>query len=66
LYLWFGGKGGICRYDGTNFTCFSTKDGLIDNDVWSMLEDSTGNLWIGTRNTSLYRYDGKSFISFSE
>ncbi len=73
--LWFGGDGGICRYDarlndkvgqGKSFTGFTTKDGLLNNDVWSVLEDRTGNLWIGTRNTGLYRYDGKSIISFSE
>ncbi|WP_394351059.1 hypothetical protein [Spirosoma arboris] len=31
-----------------------------------MLEDKSGNFWIGTRNTGLCRYDGKTFISFSE
>lgn len=64
--LWFGGQGGICRYDGKSFICLTTKDGLINNDIWSILEDRTGNLWVGTRGTGLYRYDGKSFINFSE
>jgi ligand-binding sensor domain-containing protein len=64
--LWFGGKGGICLYNGTNFVCFSTKNGLSNNDVWSNLEDSTGGLWIGTKNTGLYCYDEKTFVSFSE
>jgi ligand-binding sensor domain-containing protein len=65
--LWFGGGDrGICRYDGKTFTCFTTKDGLINNNVWSILEDRAGNLWIGTRNTGLSRYDGKYFTSFSE
>jgi ligand-binding sensor domain-containing protein len=65
--LWFGGGDrGICRYDGKIFTCFTTKDGLIHNDVWSILEDKAGNLWVGTKNTGLSRYDGKYFTSFSE
>jgi ligand-binding sensor domain-containing protein len=64
--LWFGGGyRGICRYDGKSFTCFTTKDGLIHNDVWSILEDKAGNLWIGTRNTGLSRYNGKTFANFS-
>ena len=63
--LWFGGSGrGICRYDGKTFTCFTTKDGLINDDVWSILEDSNGDLWVGMRNTGLYRYDGKSLPIF--
>jgi ligand-binding sensor domain-containing protein len=77
-YLWFGGAGGLWRYDGKSFTHFTVKDGVINsnigsfmeagkgNDVWSILEDRTGNLWIGTRNTGLYRFDGKSFTSFSD
>lgn len=65
--LWFGGGGrGICRYDRKSFNCFSTKDGLTNNDVWSILEDRQGNLWIGTRNTDLFRFDGKTVTSFSE
>gem|GEM_PF-7039568 len=31
-----------------------------------LLEDSTGNLWLGTRKMGLYRYDGESFTSFAE
>lgn len=46
--------------------CFTTKDGLINYDVWSILEDRAGNLWVGTRNTGLCRFDGKTFTSFSE
>lgn len=73
--IWFGGGGrGICRYDpsaslrtgGKSFSCFSTKDGLINDDVWSILEDRAGVLWVGTRETILHRFDGKTFTSFSE
>jgi len=31
-----------------------------------MLEDKKGNIWFGTRNTGLYRFDGSVFTSFSE
>ncbi|MEP7317945.1 MAG: two-component regulator propeller domain-containing protein, partial [Panacibacter sp.] len=63
--LWFGGDG-FSRYDGKSFTCFTIKDGLMNNGIWAILDDKTGNLWVGTRNTGLYRYDGKSFVHFSE
>ncbi|HLO46271.1 MAG TPA: two-component regulator propeller domain-containing protein [Leadbetterella sp.] len=73
--LWFGGGGrGLCRYDpsaplnagGKTFTCFTAKDGLINDDVWSILEDRTGVLWVGTRETILHRFDGKTFTSYTE
>ncbi len=59
-------KRGLWRYDGKNFQNFTEKDGMGNYFAWCMIEDSKGNIWIGTRNTGLYRFDGKSFTSFSE
>ncbi len=73
--IWFGGSetvgtvetnSGIWRYDGTNFKNYTAKDGLGVYGVWSMLEDSAGQIWVGTRNTGLYRFDGSRFTSFSD
>ena len=66
--LWFGGDAGagLSRYDGKSFTRFTTKDGLLNNSIWSIMEDKTGNLWVGTRETGLYLFDGKKFINYSE
>lgn len=57
---------GIWRYDGKEFVNFSTKDGMGKYAVWSMLEDKNGNIWIGSRNCGLYRFDGQTFETFSE
>jgi len=74
--IWFGTEagdeskreteGGVWVYNGISFTNFSTKDGLSDNGISSVLEDGDGNIWVGTRNTGLCRFDGKTFTSFSE
>jgi ligand-binding sensor domain-containing protein len=73
--LWFGtnsdnirngGDGGVWRYDGNSLKLFTTKDGLSHNCVFSIVEDKMGNIWFGTRNTGLCRYDGKTFIDFTE
>jgi len=42
---------------------YSASNGLADNDVQSILQDSRGFIWIGTRE-GLSRYDGKKFESF--
>jgi ligand-binding sensor domain-containing protein len=57
---------GVWRYDGKSFTNFTTRDGLINNSVFSVLLDRSGNLWFGTRNCGLSRYDGERFVSFSD
>ncbi len=73
--IWFSGEEkqssvetveGIWSYDGKNFKNFSPLDGMSKYFVWHMLEDRDGNIWIGTRNTGLLKYDGKKFINFSE
>ena len=71
--IWFNGEEkqyttesneGIWRYDGKAFKNYNDKDGMGKYFVWSMLEDKKGNIWIGSRNTELYKYDGKSFIKY--
>lgn len=65
---------GLWRYDpsaslrtgGQTFENFTTKDGMGKNSVWNVLEDSDGNIWIGTRNCGLYRYNGQTFETYSD
>jgi ligand-binding sensor domain-containing protein len=69
--IWFSSlgrdeDGGVWRFDGKSFSNFTTKDGLTNNSVFCILQDRSGNLWFGSRNTGLTRYDGKSFIRFSD
>ncbi|MBK6963150.1 MAG: hypothetical protein IPH20_04225 [Bacteroidales bacterium] len=60
--LWFGTSGeGIYRFDGKMFTQFAEKDGVSNNNVWSICEDKNGNIWIGTAN-GLCRYDGNKIM----
>jgi ligand-binding sensor domain-containing protein len=73
--IWFSGEekpstvendGGIWCYDGKIFKNYNTNDGISKYSVWSMLQDRNGNIWIGTRNTGLYKFDGKTFTNYSE
>lgn len=44
-------------------THFTTADGIANNTVRYILQDSKGFLWLGTLN-GLTRYDGCSFVNF--
>ncbi len=48
-----------------NFSSFSKLQGLRSVTVNCLLEDKSGNLWIGT-NFGPSKYDGKSFTHFTE
>ncbi|MEJ2617304.1 MAG: ATP-binding protein, partial [Ignavibacteriaceae bacterium] len=46
---------------------FTTKDGLADNSVKSIIEDDDGNLWLGTSSgISLFSIDKNIFINYDE
>ncbi len=55
------GNGGLSRYDGKTFIQYPELEGLSKNDIYSILEDKTGNIWIGATGVGMYRYDGESF-----
>lgn len=72
--LWFGADlyywacMGVTRYhsgaDGSTdkFEIFTTDEGLVDNQVLAMLEDTSGHIWFGTTG-GVSRFDGQVFQS---
>ncbi|MBO9636289.1 MAG: hypothetical protein J7578_24515, partial [Chitinophagaceae bacterium] len=50
-------------FDEKDFVLYTSKDGLSDNRVTSVLQDRYGYLWIAT-SKGLNRFDGNSFLQF--
>ena len=48
-----------------NFQNYSVTDGLAQSQVYAMLEDSRGYIWLGTQGGGLSRFDGLEFVNFS-
>ena len=48
----------------TNIQYLSVEEGLSNNIVQCVLEDSRRNIWFGSRDETLTRYDGHSFTFF--
>ena len=63
--LWIGTKGGLNRYDGTNFKTYrrSQGDSLTSDLIMSVVEDKNGYLWISTSN-GINRFDGATFKKY--
>lgn len=70
-----GGRSGIgvIKYDGKTFQLFTkahqlrtedTKGNSLDK-VFSICEDRSGNIWFGTNESGVWRYDGKSLKNFT-
>jgi ligand-binding sensor domain-containing protein/two-component sensor histidine kinase len=48
-----------------NFQYFSVAEGLAQSQVYSMIEDHHGYLWMGTQGGGLNRFDGQEFTTFT-
>lgn len=55
--------GGVARYDGKEWTNFTTRDGLAGNIVYSIARGEDGVFWFGT-NRGLSRYDGTTWSTY--
>jgi len=59
--LWFATDDGLNRFDGYNFKVYrhnpEDESSISDNTVLSFSEDAKGNLWIGTKNGFINKYD---------
>ncbi len=49
----------------SDFTNFTSDDGLGVSAIWCSMMDKAGNLWFGTQGGGLSRYDGKSFTNYN-
>ena len=76
--LWFGSdvtkggkkRGDACCYKDKSFKNLTANEALTTKRDWvytvmSMIEDNSGNLWLGSRAGLLFRYNGESFTDFS-
>ncbi len=59
-------ESGIYRYDGKDFTHFTTADGLCSDIVISIFVDSKDRVWCGTYRGGVSMYDGKKFVTHRE
>lgn len=62
-FLWFGGSGGLARYDGVAFVTYTHEpqvDSLSSTDITQLVCAGDGRLWIGTGDAGLDRLDPAS------
>jgi ligand-binding sensor domain-containing protein len=71
-----GGRSGIgvIKYDGKNFIQFTKQNQLRTEDtkgssldkVFSICEDSFGNIWFGTNESGVWCYDGNTLKNYTQ
>ena len=62
--LWLTTDRGVCRYDGYNFTTYTTRDGLTNNTNFEIWTDKDGRLWFNAFDGSLPYFEDGVFKAF--
>jgi len=78
--IWAGTNGaGLFKFNGKEFTNFTTDNGLTNPDFlknlkgkegtlarpWTISEDQEGNVWIGTIDAGIWKYDGTKLTNYT-
>ncbi|HXC06026.1 MAG TPA: two-component regulator propeller domain-containing protein [Bacteroidia bacterium] len=64
--MWFGtNSGGVSSFDGSKFSTYTERNGLIHNIIYSICDDAQGNLVFGTY-AGLSIFNGFGFRNFTD
>jgi ligand-binding sensor domain-containing protein len=55
---------GVWKYDGTNLTNYTIKDGLTGNSIWTIFKDKKGYLWFVTDGEAICKFNGNTFTKY--
>lgn len=64
--MWFGGHGGLSRFEDGTFKNYTKSHGLVGNYIRTIYEDAEGTLWIGTYDEGMSRYKDGVFTNYRE
>jgi ligand-binding sensor domain-containing protein len=56
---------GVSKFDGTNWTTYTTADGLAYNEVCAIAIDAQGNKWFGTWGGGVSKFDGINWTTYT-
>ncbi len=56
----------IAHGQASSFRTFSVNEGVAQSQVYALLQDHQGNIWMGTRGGGISKFDGKKFTTISE
>lgn len=63
--VWFAAYGkGLVEFDGRGFRLYTKQNGLSDNTVMTLIEDSVGNLWVGSM-WGLMKLSRPGFVTYN-
>ena len=63
-YLWFSTDNGVSRFNGYTFENFGPEQGLLNNVVFYLQEDTEGRIWMPTLSGNVYYFEKDTIKSY--
>jgi signal transduction histidine kinase/ligand-binding sensor domain-containing protein len=63
--VWMATPAGLIEFDGQSFHKYTSRNGLVADELTSLAEDRDGNLWVGSRSHGLMRIAHDGFLTYS-
>jgi ligand-binding sensor domain-containing protein len=65
-FKWFGTDDGLARFDGVNWSVYTTLNSpLLDDDIRAICVENDTIVWIGTVQGGLYSFDGLNWENYT-
>lgn len=64
-FMWYGTNSGLFKFDGVTSQHYTTSNGLPDNNVTALAQDSIGRIWTGYRSGRIAILDDKGIEKFN-
>lgn len=59
--IWIGTSAGVLKYDGHQYVLLTKTNGLVDNNIWKVLQDREGNLWFASKSIGVSKLNSERF-----
>lgn len=63
--IWIGGTNEVYKFNGKKFSRYSIEGNVEKAEVWSIVEDHNGTIWVGTYLGGLFRLEEGLFVECS-
>jgi ligand-binding sensor domain-containing protein/serine phosphatase RsbU (regulator of sigma subunit) len=59
--IWIGTTAGVLKYRDGEFKQLTMKNGLVDNNIWKIIQDREGNMWFGSKSNGVSKLNSERF-----
>lgn len=59
--IWIGTREGVMKYTPKGFQLYKDKNGLVNNDIWKIIEDREGNMWFASKSNGISKLSNERF-----